>query len=38
MESSRIITLKDFEGEVKARTMNASEAARSRAEYRMELR
>lgn len=38
MESSRIITLKDFEGKVKARTMNATEAARSRAEYRMELR
>ncbi len=38
MRSSRIITLKNSEGEVKARTMNATEAARSRAEYRMELR
>ena len=38
LEMARVITLKSINGSVKVRTMKASDAAKARDEYRMELR
>ena len=38
LESARVITLRDYDGEIRVRTMNAIEAEKAREDYKMELR